>query len=86
MSDRFCLFLPVLMSCFETLSEVNCRIGFLAKRFHLFSAFGAEDGGYIVFVHNRFTRQVDEKKTIIVLVACVAVTVKPIVTDTFLRI
>jgi hypothetical protein len=74
------------LSCFKTLSEVNGRAGLLAERFHLFPASGAKDGGHVVFVHDRFTRQVDEKKTIFAVVAGIAVTIKPMVAGTFLRI
>jgi hypothetical protein len=58
----------------------------LIKRFHLFSAFGAKDGGQVVIVHDCFTRQVDEEKTVFVAVTGIAVAVKPIVTITFLRV
>jgi hypothetical protein len=56
----------------------------LVKRFHLFSAFGAKDGGHVVSVHDRFTRQVDEENTVFVAVAGIAVAVKPLIACTFL--
>jgi hypothetical protein len=68
------------------MSEIDRLAGILVKRFHLFSAFGAKDGGQVVFVHDRFTRQIDEEETVFVAVAGIAMTVKPIVGCTFLRI
>ncbi|MCB2144864.1 MAG: hypothetical protein KQI81_00210 [Deltaproteobacteria bacterium] len=86
MTAELSLVWPLLISCFKTLSEVNGRTGFLAERFHLFPAFGAKDGGHVVFIHDRFTRQINEKKTIFVLVAGIPVTVKAMIAGTFLRI
>ena len=86
MTAELSFVLPLPISCFKTLSEVNGRAGFLVKRFHFFPAFGAIDGGHVVSVQNRFTRQIDEKKTIFVVAAGIAVTVKPMIAGTFLRI
>ena len=70
----------------RTLLEIDCRAWLLGKWFHLFSAFGAKNGGHVVVVHDGFTWQVDEKKAIFVAVASIAVTVKSIVICIFLRI
>ena len=69
---------------FSKWSEIDCLAWILVKWFHLFSAFGAKDGGHVVFVHDRFTRQIDEEKTVLVAVAGIAVAVKPIIAGTFL--
>mgnify|MGYP003574519675 FL=1 len=71
---------------FSKWSEIDCLAWILVKWFHLFSAFGAKDGGHVVFVHDRFTRQIDEEKTVLVAVAGIAVAVKPIIAGTFLGI
>ncbi len=68
------------------MSEIDCLAWFLVEWFHLLSAFGAKDGGHVVFVHDRFTRQVDEEKTVFVAVAGIAVAVKTIITFAFLQI
>jgi hypothetical protein len=65
---------------------VDCHAWLLVKRFHFFSAFGAKNGGDVVFVHNCFTRQVNEEHTVFVAVAGFTMTVEPIVARTFLRV
>ena len=68
------------------MSEIDCLAWFLVKRFHLFSAFGAKDGGHVVLVHDRLTRQVDEERAVFVAAAGIAMAVEAVATCTFLRI
>jgi hypothetical protein len=64
---------------------VDCHAWLLVKRFHFFSAFGAKNGGDVVFVHNCFTGQVDEEHAAFVGAAGIIMAVKTIVAFTFLR-
>lgn len=57
--------------------KVDRCAGLLIERFHLFPTFGAENGGQVIFIHNRFTGKIDEEKAILIAAAGIVVAVKP---------
>jgi hypothetical protein len=66
--------------------EAARRLLSLVKGLHLFSAFGAEDGGQIVVVHDCLLRQVDEKKAAFMIATGLVVTVESMMAGVLLGI
>jgi hypothetical protein len=57
-------------------SLIDGPIDLLLQWTHLFAAFGAEDGGHIVIVHDGFFREVNEKRIVSISAAAFVVTIK----------